>query len=136
MMASLWQHDYHWLIPKHFKVNLFICLHLVMNSSRVLRREEGSAFAIVTFSVRHRSHFRVQPLQGRFLEVISQLIWCWMLFPFRSQIRLEISVLFRLLLFLNVAVWLCCTVLWKVFHKFHENICLFVKKFVKLLLYR
>ena len=43
-----------------------------MNSLRMLTREEGSAFAIVDFSVRHVSHFRVQPLWGRALEAISQ----------------------------------------------------------------
>ena len=119
MMASLWQRDYHWLILKHFKVNLFICLHLEMNLSWVLSREEGSAFAIINFSVRYRSHFLVQPLKGRALEAISQIIWCWMLFSFSSEMSLESSVLFCLLLFLNVAVWL-------LYRSFESSIIVFV----------
>ena len=33
------------------------------NPSHVLNREEGSAFANVNLSVRHKSHLRVQPLK-------------------------------------------------------------------------
>ena len=103
MMASLWQCNYHCLILNCFKLNLLICLHLQMNSSRVFSREERSAFAIANFSA--RLHFRVQPLYRQALEAISQLIWYWMLLPFSSKMCLESSVLFCLFLLLNIAVW-------------------------------
>ena len=105
MMASLWQCNYHCLILKCFKLNLFIYLHLQMSSSRVFSREEISVFGIANFSARHRLHFRVQPLYRQTLEAISQLIWYRMLLPFSSKMCLESSVLFCLLLLLNIAVW-------------------------------
>ena len=77
---------------------------LIFEFSSPVGTLEGSAFAIVNFSVRHRSHFLVEPLQGRALEAIFQLIWCWIVFPFSSQMCLESSVLFCLLLFLIVEV--------------------------------
>ena len=49
---------------KNLNVNLFMCLHLETNSSRVLSSDWGSAFMIASFSVKCRSHFLVPPVNG------------------------------------------------------------------------
>ena len=43
-------------------------LHLEMNSTCVLNKEEECAFAIIKFFVKHKSHFLVQPLKRGALE--------------------------------------------------------------------
>lgn len=49
-----WQRNY---FLKHFNVDLFMRLHLETNSSRVLSVDEGSALAIITFSVKKVTFF-------------------------------------------------------------------------------
>ena len=56
------------LLLKNPNLNLFMCLHLENNSSRVLRTDSGSAFMIASFSVKHRSHFVVLPVYGWALQ--------------------------------------------------------------------
>ena len=47
---------------KKLSVNLFKCLHLETNSSRVLTSDSRSNFMIDSFSVKHRSYFLVPSL--------------------------------------------------------------------------
>ena len=49
---------------KFFKRNLFVWRHFEMISERWFRRESFSARAIVSFSVRHKSHLREPHLYG------------------------------------------------------------------------
>ena len=58
-------HDFIYIAP--------ICLHLETNSSRVLSSDSGSAFIILSFSVKHRSHFLVPPMYGWALQAIDHL---------------------------------------------------------------
>ena len=54
-------------------VNLFMCLHLETNSSRVLCSDLGSAFMIASFSVKHRPHSLVPPVYEWALHAIDHL---------------------------------------------------------------
>ena len=86
-------------------MNLFICLHLDTSSSRVLSSVSGSAFMMVNFSVKHKSHFLPPHTYEWALEAMHHFKLCWILLYFNSQIYLESSVLFSLFLFLKDTMW-------------------------------
>ena len=143
MMASLWQSDYHWLILKHFKVNLFIYLHLEMNLWWVVSREEGSDFGIVNFSVSHSvcTHCKgKKEMGGGLRELLEQYLnWLGIGWYFRLVTRRAWKLReFRTFLFAFTSK--CSSIivvpLFESFFKFHNNICLFVEEFMKMLLYR
>ena len=58
---------------KNFNMNLFMCLYLEIDSSRVLSSDSGSALMIVSFSVKHRSRFLVPLVYGWALQAIDHL---------------------------------------------------------------
>ena len=62
-----------YFLLKSFNVNLFMCLHLEKDLSRVLRSEPGSIFTIASFSVNHRSHFLALFVYESVLEAIDHL---------------------------------------------------------------
>ena len=100
MIRSLWKRDDQWLVLEHFKVNLFICLHLEMISSPVPSREED----VPLFSLISPSDIDRSSVCKLCKEELFEAVFICFSIALSFQMYLESYVVFCLFRFLNVAV--------------------------------
>ena len=89
------------------KLNLFLCRHFETNSPLELRRVLGSALAMMSFSVRQRSHLLVPVLYGELVAAIDHdMLYSLFLF-LSSQMCSASSVSVFFSSFSKELLWLC-----------------------------